>query len=120
MTNKKRSEKLKDGIEEAAEATKSLGKSVVDVSVEVGRAVIDVGKDVGKTSIDIGKKIGRGFRRFTSKVAGAVDITCDNCNRLMRPGFLAYKVTIGYRDYQFCCEYCANEFTRKWQTIAQY
>ena len=57
---------------------------------------------VKKSVETIGKGVG--------KVAGAIDITCDNCGKLMKPGMFGTKRKVKGKDYQFCSKECADEY----------
>lgn len=66
-----------------------------------------------KKAKDIGKKAVRTTKKVAEKVAGAVDITCDNCGKLMKPGIFGPKRTVSGKEYQFCTEKCADHFVAK-------
>lgn len=68
--------------------------------------ILEKAKDVGKKAMSRTKKV-------AEKVVGAMDITCDNCNKLMKPGILGPKREVKGREYQFCSEKCANNFVAK-------
>ncbi|XUW99578.1 MAG: TRASH domain-containing protein [Dehalogenimonas sp.] len=55
-----------------------------------------------KDMADKGKLLGK-------KVVDKVDMTCDACGKMMKPGG-AVKKNISDKDYQFCSESCAAGF----------
>lgn len=57
---------------------------------------------------DAAKKVGKAV----GKVGDRLDVTCDKCGKMMKPGG-AVKRTIGDKDHQFCCDGCANSFVPK-------
>ena len=46
-------------------------------------------------------------KSVAKKVADRMDVTCDRCGRLMRPGGVIQKTFRG-EDYQYCSQNCAN------------
>jgi hypothetical protein len=54
------------------------------------------------------KKVAHGMKSAADKV----DITCDRCGKLMKPGGLVKK-TVGGEDFQFCSVSCASNFNAK-------
>ncbi len=65
-----------------------------------------------KTEDTLGKA-GHGVLKAGEKVVGAVDITCDQCKHLMKPGILGEKRTVDGKDYQFCSVECADKFVEE-------
>ncbi len=53
-----------------------------------------------------------GLKTVGTKVSNKLDITCDKCGKLMRPGG-AKKKTIEGNEYQFCSDKCAESFDPK-------
>lgn len=64
---------------------------------------------IKKTTETVVKTVEKGVE----KVAGAVDITCDQCGKLMKPGFLAEKRVVDGKEYQFCSIECADRFVEE-------
>ncbi|MEM2869860.1 MAG: hypothetical protein QW379_05505 [Thermoplasmata archaeon] len=50
-----------------------------------------------------------GIRDTIKKVGDKVDITCDKCGKLMKPGGVVKRNIAGV-DHQFCSEVCAKAF----------
>ena len=66
-------------------------------------------KGVEKTGKAVGEGVKKGLgavKGFGKSVAGKVDITCDYCGKVMKPGG-SVKKTIGGEEHQFCSETCA-------------
>ncbi|MEW5760002.1 MAG: hypothetical protein AB1779_04485 [Candidatus Thermoplasmatota archaeon] len=58
------------------------------------------------------KKAGEKVGKAVGKVSGKLDITCDHCKKLMKPGG-AVKKTFEGKEYQFCSDTCAGAFSPK-------
>jgi hypothetical protein len=98
---------------EVTETAKQVGKTTVGVAKTALEGLVDVGRELGKITVEGVKAVGRGATKVGEKVADAVDITCDHCNKLMKPGFMAVKRKLWKKEYQFCSEKCAKKFTGK-------
>jgi hypothetical protein len=106
---KKSEEKLKKAGKKLGDEATDLGHKTVEVGKEVGHGVVDVAEDVGHAAVEGGKKVGKKTVDVTEKAVGHVDITCDNCGKLMKPGGI-YTRTIRGKEYQFCSVLCADHF----------
>jgi YHS domain-containing protein len=53
-----------------------------------------------------------GIKDVGTKISNKLDITCDKCGKLMKPGG-GVKKTIDGKEYQFCCDKCAGSFDPK-------
>ena len=50
-----------------------------------------------------------GLKDKFKKVGDRMDVTCDACGKMMKPGG-AVKKNVGGSDHQFCSQGCADEF----------
>jgi hypothetical protein len=50
-----------------------------------------------------------GLKDAMKKVGDRMDVTCDKCGKMMKPGG-SVKRNIGGQDHQFCCAGCADAF----------
>ena len=50
-----------------------------------------------------------GLKDSMKKMSHSMDITCDKCGKLMKPGGVVKKHVDG-ADHQFCSPVCANAF----------
>ncbi|XUX00685.1 MAG: hypothetical protein TUN42_01515 [Dehalogenimonas sp.] len=62
-----------------------------------------------KKMADKGKEMAEKGKQFAGKTVDKVDMTCDACGKLMKPGGVVKK-NIGGKDYQFCDESCGASF----------
>ncbi|QNT75259.1 TRASH domain-containing protein [Dehalogenimonas etheniformans] len=62
-----------------------------------------------KKIADKGKEMAAQGKQAAGKVMNKVDVTCDACGKLMKPGGIVKK-TIGDKDYQFCSNACVATF----------
>jgi len=80
---------------------------------KTGEGVMDVGEKAGKGVLDVGGKLGKGVLKGGEKVLGAVDITCDDCGKLMKPGMFGEKRVVDGKEYQFCSVECADKYVEE-------
>ena len=106
---KKTGDKLKKAGHAVEEKASDAGHKVVDVSKDVGHKVVDVGKDVGHKTAEGAKTVGHKTKEAGGHAVGMMDVTCDKCGKLMKPGG-AYTRTIMGKEYQFCSVLCADHF----------
>lgn len=62
-----------------------------------------------KKMADKGKEMAEKGKGIAGKAIDKVDVTCDNCRKMMKPGGVIKK-NIGGKDYQFCGDACATAF----------
>ncbi|MFW9800607.1 MAG: hypothetical protein ACFFD9_09235 [Candidatus Thorarchaeota archaeon] len=51
-------------------------------------------------------------RKYVRVIGGKLDVTCDECGDLMRPGG-HYQLDVGEKSYQFCSETCMETYEAK-------
>ena len=117
---KKSGDKLKETGHKVEAKAEVVGHKAVDVGKDVGHKGVEVGKDVGHKGLVAGKgvghkafdglkKVGHKTADVAGKAAGHVDITCDKCGTLMKPGGEYTRVVLG-KEYQFCSTECGIHF----------
>jgi hypothetical protein len=50
-----------------------------------------------------------GLKSGFKKMGDKMDVTCDKCGKMMKPGG-SVKKNVGGQDHQFCCQPCADSF----------
>jgi len=50
-----------------------------------------------------------GLKDTMKKMGDKMDVTCDKCGKIMKPGG-STKRNVGGQDHQFCCAGCADAF----------
>ncbi len=106
---KKTEDTLKKAGHKVAEGTKEVAHGTADVAKDVGHKTVKVGKEVGHGTVVVGKEVGHKTASGVGKVAGKLDITCDTCGKVMKPGGTYTRVIKG-KQYQFCSVLCADNF----------
>jgi hypothetical protein len=106
---KKTEEKLKKAGHKVEDGAKSAGHSVAEGSKSAGHKIEDGAKSAGHTVAEGAKSAGHKTKVAAGHAVGAVDVTCDKCGKLMKPGG-AYTRTIQGKEYQFCSVLCADHF----------
>jgi len=106
---KKTEERLKKAGSKVAEGTKEVAHGTADVAKDVGHKTVEVGKEVGHGVVGVGKDVGHATASGAGKVAGKLDVTCDTCGKVMKPGGAYTRVIMG-KQYQFRSVLCADNF----------
>jgi hypothetical protein len=106
---KKTGEKLKKAGHTVEEKAEEAGHKVADASKSAGHKVVDVSKDVGHKTAEGAKSAGQKTAKGAEHAVGRIDITCDNCGKLMKPGGEYTRVVMG-KEYQFCSVQCSIHF----------
>lgn len=50
-----------------------------------------------------------GLKDKMKKIGDKMDVTCDKCGKMMKPGG-AFKKNVGGEDHQFCSQACGDAF----------
>lgn len=106
---KKTEEKLKKAGHKVEEGASKAGHKTVDGAKVVGHKVEEGASKAGHMTVDGAKTVGHKTKELGGKAVGAMDVTCDNCGKLMKPGG-EYTRTIMGKKYQFCSVLCADHF----------
>jgi hypothetical protein len=106
---KKAEEKLKKAGHKVAEGTKEVAHGTAEVAKDVGHKGLEVGKEVAHGTAGVAKGVGHKTAHGMGRVAGKLDVTCDTCGKVMRPGGIYTRVIRG-KEYQFCSVLCADNF----------
>ena len=96
-------------LKKTEERLKKAGSKVAEGTKEVAHGTADVAKDVGHKTVEVGKEVGHKTASGLGKVAGKLDITCDTCGKVMKPGGVYTRVING-KQYQFDSVLCADNF----------
>jgi hypothetical protein len=106
---KKTEDKLKKAGHKVEEEAVVAGHKTKEGAIKAEHKVEDGAKSAGhKTKVGI-KSLGRKTLTAADRAVGHMDITCDNCGKLMKPGGEYTRVIKG-KEYQFCSVLCADHF----------
>ncbi len=88
---------------------KKAGHKVEDGAKAAGHKTADGAKAAGHKTKVGAKSFGHKTKVAAGKAVGHMDITCDKCGKLMKPGGDYTRVIQG-KEYQFCSVLCADHF----------
>jgi len=106
---KKTKDTLKKAEHKVEDGAKSAGHKTKVGAVKAEHKMEDGAKSIGhKTKVGV-KSFGHKTKVAAGKAVGHMDITCDKCGKLMKPGGDYTRVIRG-KEYQFCSVLCADHF----------
>ena len=106
---KKTEDKLKKAGHTVEEKASSGAHKVADGAKTAGHYVEEKASSGAHKVADGAKSAGHKTKAAAGKAVGHMDVTCDTCGKLMKPGGEYTRVVQG-KEYQFCSVPCANKF----------
>lgn len=106
---KKTEDKLKKAGHKVEDGAKAAGHKTKEGAIKAEHKVEDGAKTAGQKTKAGAISLGRKTMHAADKAAGAIDFTCDNCGKIMKPGGEYTRVIKG-KEYQFCSVLCADHF----------
>ncbi len=106
---KKTEDKLKKAGHNIEDGAKAAGHKTKEGVVAAEHKMEDGVRSAGHKTKEGAKSFGHKTKVAAVKAVGRMDITCDKCGKLMKPGGDYTRVIQG-KEYQFCSVLCADHF----------
>ena len=106
---KKTEEKLKKAGHKGKEKASAGAHTVAEGAKTAGHYVEDKASSGAHTVADGARTAGHKTKVAAGKAVGHMDVTCDTCGKLMKPGGEYTRVIQG-KEHQFCSVPCANKY----------